>query len=215
MRYSSALNALGYPLQENHHMHLLKWLALFLLLPGMAIAQETYSIDPVHSRVAFRVMHAGFSPSLGTVSQPVGRIVWSEQDISKSSVSAQIPVNTLDLGNDEWNRKTLKTFLAVEKNPTASFQSSTIRVISESLLEVDGELQIAGGSIPITFITIINANKRHPLTFKKTLGMQASTDFSRKALGIDAWSSLVGDTVHLDIAIEATLDKQAERETSP
>ena len=196
-------------------MHLPKWIAFFLLLPGMAIAQEIYTIDSIHSRVAFRVMHAGFSPSLGTVSQPAGRIVWYEQDVSKSSVSAEIPVSSLDLGNDEWNRKTLKTFLDAEQYPTASFQSSTIRVVSESLLEVDGELRIAGGSIPITFITIINANKRHPLTFKKTLGMQASTDFSRKALGIDAWSSLVGDIVHLDIAIEATLDKQSEKETSP
>ena len=196
-------------------MHLHKWIAIFLLLPGMAIAQEIYTIDPVHSRVAFRVMHAGFSPSLGTVSQPVGRIVWNEQDITKSSVSVEIPVSSLDLGNDEWNRKTLKTFLDAEKYPTASFQSNAIRVVSESLLEVDGELRIAGGRIPITFITIINANKRHPLTFKKTLGMQASTDFSRKALGIDAWSSLVGDIVHLDIAIEATLDKQSEKETSP
>jgi polyisoprenoid-binding protein YceI len=191
------------------------WIAIGLLLSGMATAQDIYTIDPVHSRVAFRVMHAGFSPSLGTVSKPSGQIVWNEQDIAKSSVSAQIPVGSLDLGNDEWNRKTLKTFLDVEKYPTASFQSSTIRVISESLLEVDGELQIAGGSLPITFITVINANKRHPLTFKKTLGMQASTDFSRKALGIDAWSSLVGDIVHLDIAIEATLDKQAEKEASP
>ena len=90
-------------------------------------------------------MHAGLSPSLGTVSHPVGRIVWNEEDITKSSVSAEIPVSSLDLGNEEWNRKTLKTFLDAEKYPTASFQSSTIRVISESLLEVDGELRMAGG----------------------------------------------------------------------
>lgn len=196
-------------------MQLLNWIAIGLLLPGMTIAQETYTIDPVHSRVAFRVMHAGFSPSLGTVSQPAGRIVWNEQEIAKSSVSVEIPVNSLDLGNDEWNRKTLKTFLNAADHPTASFQSSAVRVVSESLLEVDGQLQIAGGAIPITFITIINANKRHPLTFKKTLGMQASADFSRKALGIDAWSSLVGDTVHLDIAIEATLDNQSDNGTTP
>ncbi len=196
-------------------MRLLKWIAIVFFIPGLAIAQEIYTIDSVHSRVAFRVMHAGFSPSLGTVSQPVGRIVWNENDIAKSSVSAEIPVSSLDLGNEEWNRKTLKTFLNAEKYPTAFFQSNTIRVISESLLEVEGDLQIAGGKIPITFITVINANKRHPLTFKKTLGMQASTDFSRKALGIDAWSSLVGDIVHLDIAIEATLDKLSEKETSP
>lgn len=185
------------------------------LMPAMAFAQASYRIDPVHSRVVFRVMHAGLSPSLGTVSTPVGRIVWNETDISKSSVSVQIPVSSLDLGDAEWNRKTLKTFLNAEKHPMASFQSTSVRVVGDSLFEVDGELSMAGGSTPVTFIAVLNARKRHPLTFKKTLGMQASADFSRKALGIDAWPSLVGDTVHLDVAIEAVLDNDTDKDGTP
>lgn len=186
-----------------------------MLLPELAVAQASYRIDPIHSRVVFRVMHAGLSPSLGTVSKPSGRIEWDETDISRSRVDVQIPVTSLDMGDSEWNRKTLKTFLDAEKHPTATFRSTAVRVISESLIEVDGELRIAGGSAPITFITVINANKRHPLTFRKTLGMQASADISRKAFGIDAWPSLVGDNVHLDIAIEATLEQPSEKETTP
>ncbi len=69
-------------------MQLPNWIAIGLLLPGMAIAQETYTIDPVHSRVAFRVMHAGFSPSLGTVSQPAGRIVQTiRRQVSNQALS--------------------------------------------------------------------------------------------------------------------------------
>lgn len=185
------------------------------LMPAMAAAQASYRIDPVHSRVVFRVMHAGLSPSLGTVSTPAGRIEWNEADISKSSVSVQIPVSSLDLGDDEWNRKTLKTFLDAEKHPVAEFRSTSVRAISESLIEVDGELSMAGGSTPVTFIAVLNAHKRHPLSFRKTLGMQASADFSRKALGIDAWPSLVGDNVHLDIAIEATLENRSDTENTP
>ena len=190
-------------------------LFIAVLTPEMAVAQASYSIDPVHSRVVFRVMHAGLSPSLGTVSKPSGRIDWDETDISRSRVNVQIPVNSLDMGDSEWNRKTLKTFLDAENHPTATFQSTAVRVVSESLIEVDGVMRIAGGSAPITFITVINADKRHPLTFRKTLGMQASADISRKAFGIDAWPSLVGDNVHLDIAIEATLEHQSEKESTP
>ena len=190
-------------------------LFIAVLTPEMAVAQASYSIDPVHSRVVFRVMHAGLSPSLGTVSKPSGRIDWDETDISRSRVNVQIPVNSLDMGDSEWNRKTLKTFLDAENHTTATFQSTAVRVVSESLIEVDGVMRIAGGSAPITFITVINADKRHPLTFRKTLGMQASADISRKAFGIDAWPSLVGDNVHLDIAIEATLEHQSENESTP
>lgn len=190
-------------------------LLIGLLMPAMATAQATYRIDPVHSRVLFRVMHAGLSPSLGTVSNPTGQIEWNETDVSKSRVSVQMAVDSLDLGDAEWNRKTLDTFLNAEKYPMASFESTAVRVISESLIEVDGELRMAGGRVPITFTTILNAHKRHPLTFKKTLGMQASADVSRKALGIDAWPSLVGDNVHLDIAIEATLESRSAQENTP
>lgn len=190
-------------------------LLLMLLTPGPALAQAVYRIDPVHSRVVFRVMHAGLSPSLGTVSKPSGRIEWHETDVSRSSVSVQIPVSSLDMGDSEWNLKTLKTFLDAEKHPTATFQSTVVRVISESLVEVDGELSIAGGSAPVTFITVINADKRHPLTFRKTLGMQASADISRKAFGIDAWPSLVGDSVHLDVSVEATLETHQSKGEPP
>ena len=62
---------------------------------------------------------------------------------------------------------------------------------------------------------MLNAHKRHPLTLRKTLGLQASADISRKALGIDAWPSLIGDTVHLDIAIEAARSGDTTGEDTP
>lgn len=190
-------------------------LLVILLMPGFALAQAMYRIDPVHSRVVFRVMHAGLSPSLGTVSAPSGYIRWDENDPTKSRVSVEIPIATLDLGNADWNRKTLTTFLDAKRFPSATFESTAVRAVSASLLEVDGVLKIAGGSVPITFTTVLNAHKRHPLTRRMTLGLQASTDFSRQALGIDAWQSLVGDSVHLDISVEATRETRAEKGEPP
>ena len=170
-----------------------------------AAAREYYAIDPVHTRVSFQVMHAGFSPSIGTVSNPAGHIWFDEKNPSNSTVEIRIPVASLDMGDDAWNRKVAECFLLTEKHPTASFISTAVRVMSETplQLDVDGQLSIAGGSIPVSFKTQLNAHKRHPLTFKQTLGLQASTQFSRKALGIDAWSSVVGDTVTMLVAVEA------------
>lgn len=185
--------------------HRLK-LALLMLLPWQSLpAKEYYVIDPVHTRVAFHVMHAGFSPSIGTVSKPTGHIWFDEKDPDGSSVEIRIPVDTLDMGDAAWNRKVAESFLHTDAYPTASFRSTAVRVASEMplVLDVDGQLSIAGGSIPVSFKTVLNANKRHPLTFKQTLGLQASTQFSRKALGIDAWSSVVDDTVYMDVAVEA------------
>ena len=181
-------------------------LAMLVLLPWQAVAaREYYAIDPVHTRVAFNVMHAGFSPSIGTVSKPTGHIWFDEKDPGASSVEIRIPVDTLDMGDAAWNRKVAESFLHTDAHPTAGFRSTAVRVASQTplTLDVDGVLSMAGGSIPISFKTVLNANKRHPLTFKQTLGLQASTQFSRKALGIDAWGSVVDDTVYMDVAVEA------------
>ncbi len=191
------------------------FVALLVILPVQsASALETYVIDPVHTRVAFRVMHAEFSPSIGTLSQPSGTIWFDAKNIANSHVEVEIPISRLDLGDKKWTEKVTSSMLHIEKFPSATFKSSAVRVVSENLLEVDGVLSVAGKTAPITFITIINANKRHPLTFKKTLGMQAFGNISRKALGIDAWPSVIGDRVHLDLAIEAILstNQQASKE---
>lgn len=189
-------------------------LTLLLGTPTVSAA-DRYSIDPVHTRVAFRVMHAGFSPSIGTVSRPTGTLLYDEADPAASQVSIDIDLATLDLGDADWNRKVLEGFLDAGAHPQARFRSTAVEAVSENLLRVTGNLEIAGGSAPITFTVVLNAHKRHPLTLKKTLGMQASTDFSRNALGIDAWPSLVGDLVHLDVAIEATLTDRNTEDTTP
>lgn len=178
-----------------------------------AAAADRYTIDPIHTRVAFRVMHAGLSPSIGTLSQPTGSILFDAAHPEASQVTIHIDLATLDMGDAHWNRKVRDDFLNSQKFPDARFRSTAVQVISAQLWQVSGALEIAGGSTPVTFITVLNAHKRHPLTLKKTLGLQASTAFSRKALGIDAWSSLVGDRVHLDVTVEATLaDKDAQEQ---
>jgi polyisoprenoid-binding protein YceI len=200
-------------------MRRLQTLAVLLAISAMAAgtcqAADRYVIDPVHTRVAFRVMHAGFSPSIGTVSKPTGTLYFDEKNIANSKVSIDIDLSTLDMGDAEWTRKVAIDFLNAEKYPKARFQSSSVQVISESFIQVTGDLQMAGGSTPITFIAILNAHKRHPLTLKKTLGLQASADFSRKALGVDQWSLLVGDRVHLDISLEATRAEENTKEIQP
>ncbi len=199
---------------KNHAYKLL--MAILMIMPmGKLSAQQSYSIDPIHTRVIFRVMHADFSPSIGTISQPTGMIWFDEKNLSNSRVVVEIPIISLDMGDKQWTEKVTSSLLNIDKFPIATFTSTSVRVVSENLLEVDGELSVAGKSAAITFITTINAHKRHPLTFKKTLGMQAFGNVSRKALGVDAWPGVIGDRVHLDLAIEATLSPNQQASKQP
>jgi len=191
-------------------------MVILFVLPFKALsAQQSYNIDPIHTRVIFRVMHADFSPSIGTISQPTGMIWFDESNIANSRVVVEIPIISLDMGDKQWTDKVTSSLLNIDKFPIATFTSTSVSVVSENLLEVDGNLSVAGKSAAITFITTINANKRHPLTFKKTLGMQAFGNISRKQLGIVSWPGVIGDNVHIDLSIEATLSPKQQSSKEP
>jgi hypothetical protein len=56
-----------------------------------------------------------------------------------------------------------------------------------------------------------NALKRHPLPpFRRTAGFSATATLSRKAFGIDAWPSVIGDEVKLLIEAEAVRSRAAQ-----
>ena len=75
-------------------------LATFLLasalLPLSAEAKlEQYRLDPVHTRVAFQVSHAGFSNPVGSFSGVQGELRFDPDDWASASVEVRIPLATL------------------------------------------------------------------------------------------------------------------------
>jgi len=190
-------------------MKILLSTAMLLLLAGTASAEvESFDVDPVHTRVAFMVSHAGFSNAIGTFAGSTGRLQFDENDWSKSGISVSIPVASLNLGDADWQKKILDgTFFDAGKYSQATFVSRRIEKISESTGIAHGVLTIRNVSQPASLDFSLNALKRHPLNFKRTIGFSASTKVSRKAFGMDAWSTVIGDEVKIMIELEAVKAK--------
>jgi polyisoprenoid-binding protein YceI len=175
-----------------------------------------YRIDPVHTRVAFQVSHAGFSQAIGTFSQARGRLDFDREDWSTTRLDVEIPLDTLDIGDADWRRRILdRTFFDAGKYPVARFISTRVERGAGDTATVHGTLTLRGRSQPVALQVTLNALKRHPLTFKRTAGFSARGTLSRKAFGITAWNSVVGDTVSLIIEAEAVLDGDAEAPADP
>jgi hypothetical protein len=69
---------------------------------------------------------------------------------------------------------------------------------------VCGDLTLRGVTAPLCLEVTLNAHKRHPLPpFRRTIGFSATGTFSRSAFGMDAWKSVIGDSVELRIEAEA------------
>lgn len=193
--------------------HLRPWLLLSAaLLPAVAAKAERYELDPVHTRVAFQVSHAGFSNAIGSFSGSTGTLDFDERDWTSAHLDVRIPITTLELGDVKWQEKVLdRTFFDAGQFPEARFVSTRVEPTGEHSAQVSGELTLHGVTRPAVLMVTLNALKRHPLTLKKTAGFSATATLSRKEFGIDAWKSVVGDEVRLIIEVEAirSRDQQA------
>jgi polyisoprenoid-binding protein YceI len=174
-------------------------------LPAQA-ASAAYELDPVHTRVMIAVEHAGFSKAIGTVSGSSGRLQFDPQDWTTASLEVSVPLARLDLGDEKWNQAVLaRTLLDVEKFPTASFVSTRIEPIDARHASVYGTLNLHGVAREVKLEVTLNALKRHPLPpFRRTAGFSATATLSRADFGIDAWKSVIGDSVELRLEVEAT-----------
>ncbi len=184
-----------------------------------AVAGEAqrYALDPVHTRVAFMVSHAGFSNAIGTVSGSQGELHFDPEDWTTARLHVRVPIAAIDMGDADWTRATLaRNLLDAERFPQAEFVSSHIEPIDAQHAIVHGVLTLHGTSRDIAMQVTLNALKRHPLPpFRRTAGFSATATLSRADFGITAWKSVIGDTVELRIEAEATRDNTSQDEDAP
>lgn len=187
---------------------------LLLALATHADAKaRAYQLDPVHTRIAFQVDHAGFSKAIGTFSGVSGTLMFDPDDWTTATLEASVPLDSLDLGDERWQERVLDgTFLDAEDHPVARFRSTRVEPTGEDEARVHGELSLRGTTREVTLDVRLNALKRHPLTFERTAGFSASGRLVRQDFGMDAWTSLVGAEVSLQIEVEAIRGRADEDE---
>jgi polyisoprenoid-binding protein YceI len=194
-------------------------LALLMLAAGAqdaAAERQHYRLDPVHTRIAFQVSHAGFSNPMGTFARASGTLDFDPDDWSTARVEVEVPIATLDLGDAEWQRKILdRTFFDATRFPTARFVSTRVERGAGAHARVTGDLTLHGVTRPLVLEVDLNALRRHPLTFKRTAGFSARGQLSRKAFGMGAWERVVGDVVTLVIEAEAARVGEAGDKDAP
>jgi polyisoprenoid-binding protein YceI len=188
--------------------------ACLLTTAAQAAEPALYALDPVHTRVALMVDHAGFSKAIGTVSGSTGTLMFDPDDWQGAQLKASVPIARMDFGDLRWNKAVLaRNLLDAEKHPSAEFVSTRIEPIAPDHASIHGTLTLRGVSHDIVLDAKLNAVKRHPLPpFRRTIGFSATTSISRKAFGIDAWPNVIGDTVELRIEVEAVRSRAGQED---
>ena len=178
---------------------------ILALAAPLALAQtSTWVSDPNHSEVDFSIVHMSVSNVHGRFGNVKATIVLNEADITKSTVTATIGVETVDTGVDARNNH-LKTpdFFDVATMPTATFTSTGVAK-NGNHLTVTGNLTVHGVTKPVVLdVEGPNGSMTDPKGQMHT-GFSATTTVDRTAFGIGTKfpAVMIGDEVKLDIELE-------------
>jgi polyisoprenoid-binding protein YceI len=150
-----------------------------------AFAADTYTIDPGHTYPSFEADHMGISILRGKFTKTSGSIVL-DRAAKTGSVDITIDASSLDFGHEKLNAHAKNPdMFDVEKFPTATYKSNSIRFKGNNPVAIDGELTLHGVTKPVSLK--INQFKciMHPMLKKEVCGADASATFNRSDFGID------------------------------
>jgi len=189
---------------------LLAFAVALILTASIAQAQSTtWQLDPAHSNAQFSVRHLGISNVQGEFTKLTGAVQFDDQDISKSTVTASIDVNSLDTRVQPRDND-LKSdhFFDVAKFPTITFQSTKIWSTGDGAAKMTGNLTIHGVTKEVTF-DVAGPTKPIQAMGGTRRGASATTKINRQDFGIVYLSNtlpsgdqMIGDTVTTTLDIE-------------
>jgi polyisoprenoid-binding protein YceI len=178
---------------------------ILALAAPLAVAQtSTWVSDPNHSEIDFSISHMSVSKIHGSFGNVKATIVYNDADVSKSTVTATIGVDTVNTGVDQRNSHLKSSdFFDVANLPTATFTSTSV-VKNGNHLSVTGNLTLHGVTKPVVLDVVgPNGSMTDPKGNVHT-GFSATTTIDRTAFGIGPKfpAAAIGNDVTLDIELE-------------
>ena len=179
-----------------------------LVLPAFAFA-STWTIDPDHSNVGFKVKHLMISNVKGNFDKYTGFVEINDTDITKSKVDVTIDtasVNTNVAKRDEHLRSA--DFFDVAKFPTMTFKSRKVSSDGKDKLKVTGDLSLHGVTKEVVLNVEGPSQESKDLYGNIRKGATATTKINRKEFGL-AWNKAletggvaVGEEITITLEIE-------------
>ena len=163
-----------------------------------------WRFDPAYTTVEFAIRNLCFKVK-GRFLDLEGFIVLDEDDISRSSVTATIKVDSIDTGNQRRDAHLrAKDFLDVEKFPAIEFKSTSIqRGRDRDALDVEGTLTIRDKSVPIALAVNEMDRSRSPRG-QEFIYYSATTDLDRFGFGITYGRGFIGRHLKVTINVQAS-----------
>tara|TARA_R110001599_G_scaffold353676_1_gene595072 strand:- start:101833 stop:102420 length:588 start_codon:yes stop_codon:yes gene_type:complete len=180
-------------------------LCLLAAATSSAFAESaTYNIDPSHTYPSFEADHFGTSFWRGKFNKSSGTVVL-DRAAHTGSVNITVDTTSVDFGLDKMNEHARgKDLFNVEKYPTATFKSTSIKFDGNKPVAVEGEFTLLGVTKPLTLTLNTFKCIQHPMLKREVCGADASAQFNRDDYGMTYGMSYgFSPVVKLAIQVEA------------
>jgi len=155
------------------------------LLSTQVFAQSIWKVDPLHAKLTFSITHLGISDVAGLFKKFDVTITASKADFSDAvfELSADVAsINTeVEMRDDDLRSA---NFFEVEKYPTMTFKSTSIKKVSKDKYKLTGNLTLHGITNSITMDLWYRGQAVSPLNKITSAGFQLTGSLKRSDFGI-------------------------------
>ncbi|WP_294337524.1 YceI family protein [uncultured Sphingomonas sp.] len=172
-----------------------------------AITGGTYSVDPNHTLVGWRVDHLGLNDYFGIFGSVTGTLTLDPKRPNASKVDVTIPVSKVTTASAGLTAHLLRAGKDGGKPDFFGAAPADARFVSTSVVatgqraKIAGNLTLNGVTKPVTLDATFSGAGKMPAQMggKETVGFHASTTIKRSDFGVNYAIPMVSDAVKLDI----------------
>lgn len=173
------------------------------------VVAGTYTADPSHSLIAWRVNHMGFNDYFGLFGSVSGTLVLDPAHPELARVTASVPVAKVTTVDAELTHHLLKPappggrpeFFG-ETPAAARFVSTGVTPGADGTsAQINGNLTLNGITKPVSLNAKFVGAGPAMMTKALTAGFHGTTSIKRSNFGLGGFISLVGDQVDLEITV--------------
>ena len=171
----------------------------------------TWTIDPVHSSVEFSLAYMGFSTYRTGFRALEGTLRFDPARPAESSVSATIPVASVNVTNDRLMQRLMDAdLLGGAEHPSITFESTRVEAGDGAHFTVTGNLTIHGVTHAVRLGARYLGQGKHPFSGKIAAGFRAVAEIDRRDFGVtwnaamDTGGAYLGERVRVELVILAS-----------
>lgn len=173
----------------------------------------TWKIDASHSEITFKVKHLVISTVSGKFTDFDATVIADKEDFSDAEVTFSAKIESITTGNEQRDGH-LKSadFFDAANHPELSFKSTSIKQLSGSDYELNGDLTIRGTTKPITLKAEFGGIQQD-FYGNTVAGFELAGKINRQEYGL-TWSAVteaggvvVSDDVRIAVNVELIKQK--------